>query len=97
MNGYLLFILTVISISFILEVIVAKLNIRSLRPELPSEFADVFDKELYAKSQDYTRETTRFGLIQNSVMPPLTILFLLFGGFPWIDNIARSFNIHHQQ
>lgn len=90
MNGYLIFILTVILVGFTLEVLVSLLNLRSLKPDLPPEFTDVFDEKLYAKSQDYTRSTTRFGLIQNSIMTPLTILFILFGGFNWIDNLARS-------
>ncbi|UCE93049.1 MAG: M48 family peptidase, partial [Flavobacteriaceae bacterium] len=91
MNGYLIFILAVILTSFTLEVIVSLLNLRSLHPDLPPEFADVFDEQLYARSQEYTRATTRFGLIQNSISTPLTILFILLGGFNWIDTIARSF------
>jgi len=91
MNGYLILILTIILISFSLEVIISLLNLKSLHPELPKEFADVFDDEAYAKSQDYTRTTTRFGLLQNFIMTPITILFILFGGFNWIDNLARSF------
>ena len=90
MNGYLILILAIILISFTLEVVVSLLNLQSLRPDLPKEFADVFDKEQYAKSQDYTRTTTRFGLLQNSIMTPITILFILMGGFNWIDNLARS-------
>lgn len=92
MNGYLILILAIILISFTLEVVVSLLNIQSLHPDLPDEFADVFDNEQYAKSQNYTRSTTRFGLLQNSIMTPITILFILLGGFNWIDNLARSFD-----
>lgn len=90
MNGYLILILAIILVSFTLEVIVALLNLRSLLPVLPDEFADVLDQELYAGSQNYTRTTTRFGLLQNSIMTPVTILFILLGGFNWIDSLARS-------
>ncbi len=90
MNGYLVFILAVILTGFCLEVLVALLNLRALQPVLPQEFADVFDKEKYAQSQKYTRATTRFGLLQNSIMTPVTILFILLGGFNWVDSLARS-------
>lgn len=90
MNGYLILILAIIFVSFTIEVIVALLNVRSLHPDLPDEFSDVFDHDLYAGSQNYTRATTRFGLLQNSIMTPVTILFILLGGFNWIDNLARS-------
>lgn len=92
MNGYLILILAIILVSFTVEVVVALLNLRSLRPDLPAEFADVFDKELYAKSQNYTRTTTHFGLLQNTIMTPVTILFILLGGFNWVDILARSLN-----
>lgn len=90
MNAYLLFILAVIIISFTLEVTVSLLNLRSLDSQLPAEFRDVFDQAEYARSQEYTRTTTRFGLIQNSVTTALTVLFILLGGFNWVDITARS-------
>ena len=92
MNGYLVFILAVILISFTLETIVSLLNIKSLHPDLPEEFSDVFDQQQYATSQNYTRTTTSFGLIQNVIMTPVTIAFILLGGFNWVDSLARSFN-----
>ena len=51
----------------------------------------MIDSEKYAKSQEYTRVTTRFTLVENMIMTSVTILFILLGGFNWIDTIARSF------
>lgn len=92
MNSYLVFILAVILVGYALEAIVSLLNLKALDPGLPAEFTDVFDQQKYATSQEYTRTTTSFGLIQNSILTPLTILFILLGGFNWIDTVARSFN-----
>ncbi|MDH3329619.1 MAG: M48 family metallopeptidase [Desulfobulbaceae bacterium] len=91
MNGYLIFILAVILLSYLLEGIVSILNLRSLTPELPAEFSDVFDEKKYAKSQKYTRATTGFGFLQSSIMTMITIPFILLGGFNWIDIFSRSF------
>lgn len=93
MNGYLIFILAVILLSYLLEGIVSILNLQSLSPELPAEFSDVFDEKKYAKSQKYTRVTTGFGFLQSSIMTLITIPFILFGGFNWIDIYARSFGL----
>ncbi|MHB8809501.1 MAG: M48 family metallopeptidase [Desulfobulbaceae bacterium] len=90
MNGYLIFILAVIVISFLLEAGVALLNLRALDPRLPAEFSDVFDRERYARSQEYTRVTTRFGLVRETVTTLLTLLFLLLGGFNRADTVARA-------
>lgn len=89
MNGYLIFILAVMVISFLIEAGVSLLNLRALDPRLPAEFSDVFDRERYARSQEYTRATTRFALVRETVTTLLTLLFLLLGGFNWADTVAR--------
>jgi STE24 endopeptidase len=91
MNGYLIFILAVIVLGFLLEAGVSLLNLRALDPRLPAEFNDVFDRERYARSQEYTRVTTRFALVRETVTTLLTLLFLLLGGFNWADTVARAF------
>lgn len=91
MNIWLLFILTVIIFSYLLELLVSTLNLKALSPILPQEFEDVFDGARYEKSQQYTRETTRFSLVENSITTLITLLFLLAGGFNIIDEFARSY------
>jgi STE24 endopeptidase len=90
-NSWLLFIIAVILLSFLLELIVSILNLKALSPKLPDEFEDIYDQENYAKSQQYTRETTKFSLTENSVTTIITLVFLLAGGFNLIDTYARSF------
>jgi STE24 endopeptidase len=93
MNGYLIFILAVLLLGYLLETVVSLLNLRALSPILPVQFKDVFDQEKYARSQDYTRTTTRFGLIRNSVSTVLTVLFIVLGGFNWADSMVRSLGL----
>lgn len=91
MNGYLLFILSVLLLGYLIELTVALLNLRSLNPELPTEFAGVYDRDQYARSQEYTRMQTRFSLVQSTVSLVVTLGFILAGGFNLIDLVARSF------
>jgi STE24 endopeptidase len=91
MNRYLVFILAILLLRYILELVVALLNLRSLSPELPAEFVDVYDAEQYARSQKYTRAITSFSLIQATVNLALTLIFILAGGFNLIDGVARGF------
>jgi STE24 endopeptidase len=93
MNGYLLFILSILLLGYLIELTVALLNLRSLSPELPAEFVGVYDGEQYARSQEYTRVTTRFGLIQSTVSLIVTLAFILAGGFNLIDGVARGFGL----
>jgi STE24 endopeptidase len=93
MNFYLLFILTILIGSYVLEVLVEILNIKNLKTDLPEEFAGYYDAENYQKSQQYLKENTWFGIITETVFTPLTIAFILLGGFNYVDSLARSFNL----
>jgi STE24 endopeptidase len=93
MNFYLLFILTILIVSYVLEVLVEILNLKNLKTDLPEEFAGYYDAENYQKSQQYLKENTWFGIITETVFTPLTIAFILLGGFNYVDSLARSFNL----
>lgn len=89
-NNYLCFILGVLVLSYLLELVVSLLNLRSLSPALPAEFQGVFDAPEYARSQEYTRVTTRFSLVHSTCSLVVTLAFILAGGFNLIDVAARS-------
>lgn len=73
-----------------LDFIATILNLKALSPDLPKEFADVFDAERYAQSQAYTRESARFEVIQSTASLFILLAFWLGGGFGWLDKLARS-------
>lgn len=91
MNAWLIFILIVISLSYTLDLVVTSLNIQALSPELPEEFSDTYNKDEYKKSQDYTRATSKFELVETTFSTLLILLFMLLGGFNILDLFARSF------
>ncbi|MCW1883770.1 M48 family metallopeptidase [Luteolibacter flavescens] len=73
-----------------LDFIATLLNLKALSPEVPAEFADVFDAERYAKSQAYTRESARFEIIHSTFSLGLLLVFWILGGFGWLDGVARG-------
>ena len=90
MNGYLIFILAVLILSWLLDLALELLNLRSLTQELPTEFQGWYDAGKYATSQQYLRETTGFGCITDTFFLVLTVAFILLGGFNLFDRIARA-------
>ena len=94
MNLYLIIILTIIIGNYLLDTIVKILNTKNMQPELPQEFIGTYDEEKYKKSQEYTRETTRFSHFSSTFSTTLTIVFILLGGFNYIDIFARSFEFN---
>ena len=73
-----------------MEVIATVLNLRRLSPKLPAGLEDIYEAEAYAKSQAYTRESERFGLVSGSLRLAVFIIFWLAGGFGWLDGLVRS-------
>ncbi len=94
MNGYLIFILALLVFNWLLSLIVETLNLRNVSTEIPAEFQGIYDSEKYAKSQRYLRDNTRFGQLQAGIMLPLTIAFILLGGFRWINSLAQAASGH---
>jgi STE24 endopeptidase len=94
MNIYAVIILFTILFSYFLDLVADILNLKALRPDLPEEFQDVYDAEVYRKSQEYERVTTRFGFVTSTFGLIVTLVFWFAGGFNYLDQIVRSWGQH---
>lgn len=92
MNSESLFylIIAIIIIDFIIDKILDALNAKHFDDPVPEELSDVYDKEEYERSQRYKKERFKFGLITSTFSVLLTLGFIIFDGFAWVDQIARS-------
>ncbi len=83
-------IIAILVIEFIIETKLDHLNSKRYNDPVPEDLKDVFDSDEYQKSQDYKKTNYRFGLLTSSFSLLLTLGFLFFRGFEWLDTIARS-------
>ena len=90
MNDYLIFILIVIIGVYALDSLTDLLNLKNLRLPLPDEFKDIFDPKKYQESLCYQRDQTHFALIQRTFSLSTTLLFILLGGFNYVDTAVRA-------
>lgn len=93
MNIFSVIILVTLAADFILNLVADLYNLRCLETELPEEFDDVYDEETYRRSQEYTRENTKFGIVTAAFNLALILLFWFAGGFNWLDQIVRSWEL----
>jgi STE24 endopeptidase len=93
MNAYAILILLALVLEYGVGLIANLLNLSSLDSQLPDEFEGTYDTEKYAKSQEYTRATTRFQLVEATFSLALMIGFWQLGGFTWLDELTRSFEL----
>jgi len=94
MNIFGVIILVTLLVDFVLNLVADYLNISAMKPTVPDEFSDVYDDEAYRKSQEYTRETTRFGIITGIFDLVLLLVFWFVGGFNILDHLVRSWNLN---
>ncbi|MGP1993343.1 M48 family metallopeptidase [Zobellia laminariae] len=83
-------IIAILVLQFILETVLDYLNAKRYNDPIPEELNDVFDADEYKKSQAYKKTNYRFGLLTSTFSFLLTLCFLVFGGFEWIDQLVRS-------
>lgn len=93
MNIFAIIILATLAIDFVLNLVADYYNLQSLDEGLPEEFSDVYDEDTYEKSQVYTKERTRFGILTSVFNLVLLLVFWFAGGFNWLDEIVRSWEL----
>lgn len=91
MNIYLFIIIFSLVGAFLLGFIARHLNRKALSPSLPGEFSEIFDSEEYSRAQEYSRTGMGFDNISGAFSTLATIIFILCGGFNFLDLWARGF------
>ena len=86
----LFFILGILIFDFILERILNFLNMKAMKPELPKSLGEIYNEEKYRKSQEYTRENARLGLISSSISFGIMFALLFSGSFGALDTWIKS-------
>ena len=89
-NNLFYVIVAILVLQYILDTFLNYLNAKNFGNPLPDELKNVFDQDEYQKSQDYKKTNYRFGILTSTFSLLLTLAFLNFGGFEWVDQIARQ-------
>ena len=83
-------IIAILLAQYLMDTILDFLNAKKYADPIPEELHDVFDADEYQKSQAYKKDNYRFGRYSDTFNLIVTILFLVFGGFEWIDTLVRT-------
>ncbi len=83
-------IIAIVVFDFAFEKVLDYLNYKSLSPSLPKALKGIYNEEKYAKSQEYEKVNSRFGLISSSFSFLLILVMLFAGGFGLLDEWVRG-------
>ena len=94
-NFYYLIIVSAIILEYLLSSIGSILDIRSITPEIPKDFQVAYDKEKYAKSQEYLKDRTKFSLISSTFSLILIMIVIHTGIFGHLNDFVNAQTDHY--
>ncbi|MDR2192824.1 MAG: hypothetical protein LBO62_08120, partial [Endomicrobium sp.] len=90
MNVYTILIISFLVLVFIVETAADVFNVKNISNEIPDEFKDVYPSGKYAKSQNYLKTRTKFAIVSSAFFLAVQIVFIVCGGFNYVDEMARA-------
>ena len=82
--------LVILILSYAAERILESLNIRNWPHAVPEIIQDIFPEDKFNEARKYQLSNYNVDLLESTLTFILTIGFLYFGGFAWLDSIVRS-------
>ena len=83
-------IIAFVAAEFIFSKVLSYLNVRSWDKPIPEELKDLYGDGKFEKAKAYALDNDRIDTISSWLSFILTILFLYFRGFVWLDNIVHQ-------
>lgn len=89
MDLYLALVIAFLILNDVLDLVSRALNRRALQPTLPAEFAGRMDAGACERAKAYNLEGSRFQDVHSTIFLVAIVAFLVLGGFPLADRLAR--------
>jgi STE24 endopeptidase len=77
--------------NYLFSTILDFVNGKNWRTEIPPVMKDYYDEDKYLKAKNYSIEKGKINLISSTLSTLITILFLVFEGYGWLDNFISFF------
>jgi len=80
----------ILVVDYLIETVLDVLNARKFSDPVPEGLDDLYEAGEYQKSQQYKQANYKFGLLSSGLSLGVTLAFLCFGGFGWLDDYVRT-------
>lgn len=82
----------IILAKYLFDTIINALNSKHFKDRIPNELEGIYEPEEYLKSQKYKDVNYKFSLLTSTFSLITTLLFFMFDGFAYVDNLIRKFS-----
>ena len=90
-ENWLYLIISLVLFNYIFSTVLNFINNKNWRDEIPPIMKDYYNKEKYIKAKKYAKEKGKINLISNSLSTLITLLFLTFKGYGFINLIISNY------
>ena len=88
---WLYLIIGLVVFNYLFSTVLDFINDKNWKDEIPPVMKDYYDEEKYVKAKNYAKEKGRISLISSTLSTVITILFLAFEGYGWLDSIIANY------
>ena len=88
---WLYLIIGLVVFNYLFSTVLDFINDKNWKDEIPPLMKDYYDEEKYVKAKNYAKEKGRISLISSTLSTVITILFLAFKGYGWLDSIISNY------
>jgi STE24 endopeptidase len=77
--------------NYLFSTVLDFINGKNWKTEIPPVMKDFYHEDKYLKAKNYSKEKGKVSLISSTLSTLITLLFLVFDGYGWLDNFISLY------
>ena len=90
-ENWLYLIIGLVIFNYLFSTVLDFINGKNWRTEIPPVMKDFYHEDKYLKAKNYSKEKGKVSLISSTLSTLITLLFLVFEGYGWLDNFISLY------
>tara|TARA_B110000285_G_C15128021_1_gene621591 strand:+ start:1099 stop:2331 length:1233 start_codon:yes stop_codon:yes gene_type:complete len=90
-ENWLYLIIGLVMFNYLFSTVLDFINGKNWKTEIPPIMKDYYDEDKYLKAKNYSKEKGKISLISSTLSTLITIFFLVFDGYGWLDNFISIY------
>ena len=90
-ENWLYLIIGLVIFNYLFSTFLDFINGKNWRTEIPPVMKDFYPEDKYLKAKNYSKEKGKVSLISSTLSTLITLLFLVFDGYGWLDNFISLY------
>ena len=90
-ENWLYLIIGLVIFNYLFSTVLDFINGKNWRTEIPPVMKDFYHEDKYLKAKNYSKEKGKVSLISSTLSTLITLLFLVFDGYGWLDNFISLY------